>query len=335
MKSLLGHAPQASAAPSARAVLLGERFALFAMVAAAACGLSGAGLLAGRTMLPLALGAIALAMWHGAYDQVQAEPLLRPMLGRRWLPLFLAGYVLLAVFTALGWWLLPLASLLLFLAYSSWHFGTESELWTPRPLASAAAVALGAVPIVAACRWHPGEVTAILLPMLHGTPGDVGDAARITAVGGAFCWPVLLTAAAGIMIGLFGLAFLVRAQLLGVLALEAALFHFCDPLLAFAVFFCFWHTPEHLVATSLPAVPEQTLQSRLVHNLRAGLLPWLLSVTALAGMFLLGRREAASYRAEIFITLSALTVPHMVLNELGRASRSYVPLKLKEAGLAS
>ncbi len=306
---------------STRSVLLRERHLLFAAVALLACGCSAAGLLGGPIMVPLALGAILLAMAHGAYDQVQAEPLLRPRLGRRWLPAFLAGYALLAGLTALGWWLFPLASLLLFLGYSAWHFGTEPELWTPGPLAAVAAVALGAIPVAAACRWHPLEVEAILRPMLGGTAAAVGDAHQIAVVGAALCGPLFLLAVAGILFGLFGRGPEVKAQLCSMAVLQAALFRFCDPFVAFAVFFCFLHTPEHMVATSMPKEPGDTLRGRLRQNLRVGFLPWLLSVAAAAAVFLLGRHEAALYRSEIFILLSALTVPHMALNELDRMPR--------------
>ena len=313
---------------SVRPVLLLERHAIFAFVVLLVGGLSAGGLLKGREVVPFAIGAIALAMWHGAYDQVQAEPLLLPWLGRRWRPVFLAGYVLLTALTALGWWLFPLASLLFFLMYSAWHFGTEPELWTPGPLASVTAVALGAIPIVAACRWHPVAVEAILLPMLHGAAAAPMEAHRVSVVGSTLCGPFLLVAAGGILAGLFGRAPVVKVQLLSIVVLQAVLFLLCDPLVAFAVFFCFWHTPEHMVATSMPTAPAETLGGRLTQNLRAGLLPWLLSVTAVAIVFLLGHREAASYRSEIFVVLSALTVPHMALNELGRAM-------LKEGALAT
>ncbi len=307
------------AARSARSVLLGERLLLFGFVAACCCAASGLHLLDGPAVLPVALAAIAVAMWHGAYDQVQAEALLAPALGRHWLPIFLGSYLALAALTGVGWWAFPLASLFLFLLYSAWHFGTEPELWTPGPLAAVSALALGAVPIVAACRWHPAAVAPILAAMLGHAATASTRAAALTAWLARGCWPALAISGFGIAFGLFGRALRARAQLLTVLALQIALFVCCDPLLAFAAFFCFWHTPEHLVATSLPKAPQDRLRTKLAHNLRTGFLPWVISLIAVAVAFALGRREAASYRAEIFLVLSALTVPHMVLNELRRS----------------
>ncbi len=308
---------------SARSVLLRERFILFALVTACCCTASALHLLDGPAVLPVALAAIAIAMWHGAYDQVQAQALLAPALGRRWLPAFLIGYAALAALTGVGWWAFPLGSLLLFLLYSAWHFGTEPELWTPGPLPAAGALALGAVPIVAACHWHPAAVTPILAAMLGHSTGSPARAAALTAWLAHGCWPALAAAGLAIVCGLFGRALQARVELLAVLALQAALFFWCDPLLAFAAFFCFWHTPEHLVATSLPDARQQSLRAKLLSNLRTGFFPWLLSLVGLAVVFMLGHREAASYRADIFIVLSALTVPHMLLNELRRAGQGH------------
>jgi len=299
-------------------MLLRERFFLFAAVAVACCIASANGLLRGPGLLPFALGAIAIAMWHGAYDQVQAEQVLAPSLGKRWVMVFLVGYAALAAVTLLGWYLLPRLSLWLFLAYSSWHFGTEPEERTPRLLPAVTAMAFGAVPIVAACGWHPSAVTPIFTEMLRGTAVPAHRAGELTQTLAKLFLPITAVAATGIAYGLLGRAWRQRIELLGIVALELALFRFCDPLLAFAVYFCCWHTPEHLLATSLPVEPGESVRSRAGHNLRAGFGPWLLSLALLGAAFAFGRHRALAYEAEIFIVLSALTVPHMVLNELRR-----------------
>jgi Brp/Blh family beta-carotene 15,15'-monooxygenase len=294
---------------SARGILLLPRVTLFACVTLLCCLASAEGLLHGPAVLPFALAAIAVAMWHGAYDQVQAEQVLAGVLGRSWLPVFLAGYAVLAGLTFVGWQLVPFASLVLFLLYAAWHFGSEAEQRTPTLPGALVALAMGSVPIVAACRWHGDAVTPIFAQMAGGQAAGAWVLTHVLAKG---CWPVLATALVGIVLGQVGRGPAQKAELLAVLALQVALFAMCDPLVAFAAYFCCWHTPEHLVATSVaPAT--------LGHNLKAGLVPWLLSLLMLAALFALGRHEATAYRAEIFILLSALTVPHMALNELRRA----------------
>ena len=328
-------------AHSVRTVLLRERFLFFAAVAVACCGASALHRLQGSVVLVVVLAAIAVAMWHGAYDHVQAGQVLAVPLGRHWLPVFLTGYAALAAVTLLGWWVFPFASLVCFLGYSAWHFGTEADQASPPPLASLAALALGAVPIVAACRWHAEAVTPIFAGMLagmlapgpaHTLPGGaLAHGVLLAHALSAACWPVLTIAFAAILLGAFGREPTVRGELFAVTVLQVALFVCCDPLVAFAVYFCCWHTPEHLVATSVPAFAGAApLQVNLVRNLRAGLLPWFLSLAFVGVMFALGRHQAAAYRAEIFIVLSALTVPHMALNELrhtlgGRVRNELLP----------
>jgi Brp/Blh family beta-carotene 15,15'-monooxygenase len=298
---------------SVRGLLLPQRLALFAVVALACCLGTLTRLLQGQAALLLALAAIAVAMWHGAYDQVQAEQVLARRLGRHWLPLFLAGYAALAAVTFAGWQLVPFASLTLFLFYSAWHFGTEAEQHTPAPAAALVALALGAAPIVAACWFHPSEVWPIFAQMLGGEGQAEARARLLTHALGLSCWPVLAAAALGILTGQAGRDAAQKWELAAVLLLEIALFAVCEPLIAFAVYFCCWHTPEHLMATSLPP-------ASLATNLKTGFVPWLLSLALLGAVFVLGRHQAAAYRAEIFVVLSALTVPHMALNELRRAS---------------
>ncbi len=300
--------------PSARGAFLSVRFALFAGVSAACCGFSAAGMLRGAAVLPLALAAVAVAMWHGAYDHVQAKQILERPLGRRWMVWFLAGYAALAAVTLVGWLLFPLASLALFLLYSAWHFGTEPEERTPPFRVALPALALGAAPIVAACRWHGALVAPIFAAMLGRRAPSAGALTQALSVA---CWPVLGLALLGIAAGLLGRSTRERGELAAVLGLQAALFFWCDPLVAFAVYFCCWHTPEHLLATSMGE--PGGLSGNLNRNLRAGFLPWVLSLAFLGAALFYGRHSAAAYQAQLFIVLSALTVPHMALNELRRA----------------
>ncbi len=289
------------------------------MMVLACCTASAAGRLTGPAVTVLAIAAVAVAMWHGAYDHIEAERLLARPLGRRWLPSFLAGYLLLAAITLVGWYLSPLASLALFLLYSAWHFGTEPEQDSLGFLAAISALATGAVPIVAACYWRPEAVVPIFATMMRNAPHAAGSAPVLAQVLSRLCWPVLAVAAAGIVSGQLGRRAAVRCELIASVTLTGVLFAVCDPFLAFAVFFCCWHTPEHLLSTAGPLEAQDSLRFRVLLNLRAGLLPWLLSLVLLAAVLLAGRHALASYRAAIFIVLSALTVPHMALNELRRA----------------
>ncbi len=298
-----------------REAFLRPRLFLFACAALIVCAASRAGLLGGPAAAVLSIFAIAIAMAHGAYDHLAGRQLLAPRFGSRWPLVFFPGYLSLAGLTLLGWYALPLASLVLFLAYSAWHFGLEPEGRLPGLRRISAGFALGALPIVAACHWQPSGVAPIFARML-GSSAD--GAAPLTSAFGSACLPVAAVAALGVASGWLVRPLAVRLELLAALALSLGLFYLSPPVVAFAVFFCCWHTPEHLLATSLPERAGATLRGNLLANLRAGFGPWLLSVAALVAAFVFGRQGLAAHQGQLFVLLSALTVPHMALDELRR-----------------
>jgi len=271
---------------------LPARLLVFALFVAAASLSSMTPLLFAAT-----LAAISIAVWHGAYDGVLARPLLEKRLGPAWLPSFAFGYLLLAGATVLLWFISPRLALPAFLLYSAWHFGTESQTGQLKWAGAVIGFCVGVIPIAAACHWHQPEVVTIFTSLLRG---DQPFAHDVASAAGQLMWPAVLVAGAG------------RISLLPLVALELILFRQCNPLLAFGVFFCAWHTPEHLLSSaqdrgrfSLPLMWRQ---------LRSGVVPWLISIAAL-GVFV---ARGAPYASALFIMLSALTVPHMTLNELRR-----------------
>ncbi len=260
---------------------------------------------------PAALLDIALAIWHGAYDTVLARNVLRPSLGKAWQPPFFFGYLGLAATVLALWWAFPVLALVAFLLYSAFHFGTEGEPRLQLPQA-VGATAFGALPIAAAARWSPAEVERIFAVLLRG---HAAAAATITMVAGHALLPFVALSVLHLLTDAGQLA---RRGL--VLAVQLLLFRMCPPLLAFSVFFCLWHTPEHLLETSRDDAGHLSLQT-VAHNLRGGTTPWLLSLTAVALAAWRGQHTLQAYTALIFLALSALTVPHMVLALLVNAAR--------------
>lgn len=258
---------------------------------------------ASRLWLPAALAGIALAIWHGAYDTVLAANLWQPRYPGRWLLPFVAGYVALAGCVVIAWHAFPVAALAAFLLYSGTHFGIETE-HERGPLQRASAIAFGCLPIAAACHWQAGSVLPIFANMLRN---ESDAASRIILVAGALLAPCILLAAVPVWrnrsIGVRRTALIV-AQLL--------LFRFCSPVLAFAVFFCLLHTPEHLIETSKGA-DYSFRAERMWRNLRSGIAPWLISLAAVGAAAWMGQRTIQEYTASLFVSLSALTVPHMAL----------------------
>jgi Brp/Blh family beta-carotene 15,15'-monooxygenase len=272
---------------------------------------------AGHDLLDsIALIAIAVAVWHGAYDAVLARPRFQPRLGRWWIPAFACGYLSLIVATLAMWHVAPAGTLVAFLLYSSWHFGTEQDAGPLTLGRAATALALGTLPIAAACAWHRNQVNEIFSSML-GAGGNALFAQQLSGSCAALLWPLVAVAALGACLGLLGTSRAARLTMLCLVALELLLFRVCDPLLAFALYFCLWHAPEHLVSTSLDR-SGFFARRLMVRNLRAGVLPWLASLAGLAILFALRPRNPAGYASALFVFLSALTVPHMALNEMRR-----------------
>ncbi len=285
-----------------------SRLVLFLTAATAA--ILGSHLLPSQTPWVLsAMAAIAVAVWHGAFDGVLAEEACDSGWEARWrLPFYLC-YVTMTVLVVLLWWAVPIVALTLFLLYSALHFGTEGEPDLSRGRIFSG-VATGLIPIVAACHWWPDQVAAIFEQMLQRSPQY---AFLLTSLAGRALWPAVFLAVVPGLLKRDGAA-------AALLTTELFLFRFCSPVAAFAVFFCLWHTPEHVISTSLDGAGRFQLPLLLRH-LRRGFLPWLLSLCAMAILFALGRHTLASSLGILFITLSALTVPHMMLAEvLRRAS---------------
>jgi Brp/Blh family beta-carotene 15,15'-monooxygenase len=271
----------------------------------------------------LALIAIAIAVWHGAYDGVLARPFFKPRFGKWWIPAFAAGYLLLAGAVLFAWNLSAEYALIAFLIYSSWHFGTEQDL---EPLSlpnAAAAFALGALPIAAACHWHPDQVSAIF-GVMTGSAAESAFPLQITRFCGTLLWVLTGLACAGALPFPGSIGRTARLSRLCLIAIELLLFWYCDPVLGFAIYFCCWHTPEHLVSSSRDRNGFYSAQMMFA-NLRAGMFPWLASLAGLAGMLALRPQSLANYVSAIFIFLSALTVPHMVLNEVSRLTKNVTP----------
>jgi Brp/Blh family beta-carotene 15,15'-monooxygenase len=262
--------------------------------------------------VPVALAAIAIAVWHGAFDGVLAEEVLLPRYGPSWRLPFYASYVGLGAGVVLLWWLAPVAALTLFLLYSALHFGTESDLHL-KPERVLTGMAAGLVPIAAACYWWPLSASAIFAEMLRG---NHAQAAALTLFAGRTLW-------AAVALAVFG-GFRSGSHVLvslGLLATEVMLFQACPPLTAFAVFFCLWHTPEHMVSTSLDRT-RHFQAWKLRQHLWRGIIPWLVSLGAVAVAGWYGQHTAQAYAGVLFIGLSALTVPHMILSEFCRRGAS-------------
>jgi Brp/Blh family beta-carotene 15,15'-monooxygenase len=309
--------------PSVHNDFAGTRLLGFAVFTVLACwfekspyGSTGSG----QTLLArIALIAIAIAVWHGAYDGTLARPRFEPWVGRWWFPVFASGYLLLFGATLIAWYVAPAPTLVAFLVYSSWHFGTEQDVERLTLGGAVSGFAYGALPIAAGCYWHPNQVVTIFRAML-GSSANPAFPLDLTRVCAALLWVIIGLAALGALLGMRGRAQSTLLSLMSLIAVELLLFWCCDPLLAFAIYFCVWHTPEHLVSTSLDG--DNVFRQRIMfQNLGAGIPAWIGALGALAVVLAFRSQSLPGYASGLFVLLSALTVPHMGLNEIRRFAR--------------
>lgn len=170
---------------------------------------------------------------HGAFDIHLAAH--SALLGRARLALFTAIYVGLFALMLIGWAVLPGMTLVLFLLGAAVHFGAD---WpeTDEPLFR---VALGFAPICAIGVGHLSDVEALFAAMASSA-----TAVRVTALF-VLVAPITLLVAATALLDIARRSGLHRPVIFA--ALLASLI-MLPPLIGFALFFCAFHTPQHLIA---------------------------------------------------------------------------------------
>jgi Brp/Blh family beta-carotene 15,15'-monooxygenase len=286
----------------------------WAMIGAACCfSQATAGLTAGVVAVLVAM----VGLPHGAADHRFARPRLEPLLGSVWLPVFLAGYLAVAVVVVGGWFVAPAATIVAFFLASAWHFGQEEPRLAvgPRCLRPVLRFARGGLVIWTPLVFQAGEVAAILGIVAPGGSGPAIDQAiRLLT---ACSW--IMLAIAVVAWGIQGLTAVrrtgqIRRVLLTDNALVASLvvlFAVASPLVSFPVYFCGWHSARGLkrlrleLGESWPELAASLAPMTAGAILLVGLAAWLV----LGGAGWNGTLIRAT-----FVGLSAVAMPHLLLH---------------------
>jgi Brp/Blh family beta-carotene 15,15'-monooxygenase len=273
--------------------------------------------MAGVTAGLLAVLVAVVGLPHGAADHRFARPRLEPVLGTAWLPVFLAGYLTVAVVVACGWFFAPAATIVAFFLASAWHFGQEEPRLPvgPRVLRPVFRLARGGLVIWTPLVFHAGEVAAILGLATPGGNGPALDQATR-----------LLTVCAWVMLAIAAVAWALqvltacrrtgrmRQVLLTDNALVASLvvlFAVASPLVSFPVYFCAWHSARGLKRLRRELGESWGELARSLAPLTAGAIALigLAAWTVLGGVGWNGMLIRAT-----FIGLSAVAMPHLLLH---------------------
>lgn len=281
----------------------------------AACFFSNA--LAAVTAGVLVALVAVVGLPHGAADHRFARPWLEPLLGRAWLPVFLSGYLAIAIAVACGWSVAPSATIVGFFLASAWHFGLEEPRprGGPRWLEPVFRFARGGLVIWLPLVFQASEVAATLGVV---APAEAGPAIRQAMRLLVACsWTMLAIAAASwILQGLVaaGRTGRMRRVLLIDNLLVASLvllFAVASPLVGFIVYFCGWHSARGL----------RHLRHRLGETwteLAGSLAAPTAAAIALVGLVAWFGREGTAWNDTLvratFVGLSAVAIPHLLLH---------------------
>lgn len=304
---------------SARVLLVGPIAALATIVLAALTGAT-----APSSELPtwvpwVALAALAVGVPHGAVDHLA---LIRPV-GRRWLTVakYLALYVAVAAAATTLILLVPEVAFGAVIAMSVWHFGTgdmESlvdlggDVRDTRGWSALHAVAAGAVPIVLPLTGGATAATlGLIQPRLPSLDGSESSLLRLATLALAF---LVITR----LVSKNRRRAAIELTVLVVLGLVVT------PLLAFGVYFAFWHALRHTARLAQNGAGELDTRS-LWFVFAAGLPALALTLTFVAVALLVfgGLGDPGPWLWTTLALVWGLTVPHMaVVSRFDAARRS-------------
>ncbi|MCE9631849.1 MAG: Brp/Blh family beta-carotene 15,15'-dioxygenase [Planctomycetia bacterium] len=273
--------------------------------------------MAGVTAGILAVLVALVGLPHGAADHRFARPRLEPVLGMAWLPVFLTGYVAVAIAFASGWFVAPAITIVVFFLASAWHFGQEEPqlLIGPRSLRPLFRFARGGLVIWVPLVCHNAEVCEILGVVAPG--GSDPAIQQATSLLTACSWIMLPIAAVawafqGLAAGARGGQ--MRRILLAdnaVVASLVVLFAVASPLVSFPVYFCGWHSARGLKRLRIELGESWLELGRSLAPLTAGAI----TLVGLAAWLVLGGAgwNDTLIRAT-FVGLSAVAIPHLLLH---------------------
>ncbi len=253
---------------------------------------------------------LTIGISHGSLDHIKGEKLLK-VLGFKSSFIFYFGYLLIATITIFAWILFPKFLLLFFLIIASFHFGKEdSEFINKNKNFELIYFLKGSLVIVSPLLFHKNE-TLLIFQSLNF---DISESILINNL--ILYYFIFLSFASSIFLSLnksFDTKSLLIMDFLSILILN----YFLNPILAFAVYFCFLHSIRHSIS----------LIKKINNNIKKGFPIFikkafpLTIITIFGYLFALiflnnyNELDETIYKV-IFIGLASLTFPHILLEYL-------------------
>lgn len=301
--------------------------------------LLGFGFPLGLLAAAVVVSVVFVGIPHGAADHLTGRRLLQPFVGTSWGPLFFAAYLSISALTLIGWYSLPTATVLGFFFIAAWHFGIEERdddskqlLFTPR------AIACGGLVIWIPCTMQGASVESTLTLISDSISteqsGLIVDS--VAACSPLFGLLVILDCCFELQAwrqkGRLGLRQLISSRSLRYASLSL-LFCVANPMLSFGIYFCGWHSIRGLCEL------REQLGCSFV-SLARRLAPLTIATLGLVAVgFIAWSRGLTVSEATIrwlFLGLSAIAVPHLLLDALSSYQSSRASLvPISAAGASS
>ena len=264
-------------------------------------------------------GVLLIGLPHGGFDHRVGERLIKQCGWEPALFIFVAVYLLIAAAVVLGWFLVPLFTILIFFALSAWHFGLEEDVNDEpvqrRWITKLIAFSRGGMVIWVPCWLQSDAVIGLLQTTV---PLQNVDDVQMAVLLWGVTWPIWMSllvwdilrsgkTSASKASRFLGIDWVVSVRLMAFFLL----FSIANPLLSFTIYFCCWHSVRGL--TQLYRDYQGSIGTFF-----AELLP--ISVAAVI-LFLIGWGFWAvrigwhdgAIRI-VFVGLSAVAIPHLLLH---------------------
>ena len=252
-----------------------------------------------------------LGVPHGALDLSIGKKLIQPKFGSRWSVIFVLVYVLCVMLVVVCWLQFPLPSFIFFLGISAFHFGFSDRLNFKGFVGFLEAIARGFLPIGIPAYFYPQVFQSLIESSLSESQAHI-----LLKILNFFFYPQLIFVAVVILYGFYRKD---KSNLMNSLELIflLVLFLTLKPFAAFLIYFCFLHSIRHILNVLLEMNRHfnwNSVRWLIMESMPATLV----TLLALAICYLALKREAidvATMFNLFFISLSALTLPHMILVE--------------------
>ena len=262
----------------------------------------------------------SLGISHGALDYALGRHLFRSDKKRFWQIPFLGAYLLAIGLVLFCWFQFPFASFLFFLFISALHFGF-SDMTLDRKeglIYYIEGLARGLLPIATPAYFYPQDFQRLIESSL-----SIDQAALITAAVTNLMIPCWILFAISITWGFWKRTADSRANNFELISL-LVLFTTLKPFVAFILYFCFLHSIRHILSVAeelgLP-ISFKSIKWVIVQALPTTISTFIVLVVC----YFFLRAEQVDPKAMMnlfFVSLAALTFPHMLLVELFKLKTS-------------